>query len=121
MEEGFSFAGKHCSEFGLHYIPDKNARFPSVPDFSMIEAEVTGRDGGYLYGTKVPTRSFDLACYYEGLTIEEVENALRWFSRNQKGKLIFDIRPWVYYEVYVSAKPTGTLWEHDYYDRINYL
>ena len=121
VESGFSFAGKHCSEFGLRYIPDRNDRFPSVPDFSMIDTEVTGRAGGYVYGTKVSARTFDLDCFYEDLSIEQVENIIRWISREQKGRLVFDDRPWVYYDVYVSAKPTGTIWEHDWFDRVNYM
>ncbi len=55
----FSFRGRSCTEFDLHYIPDEGDLFPAVPEWKMTEEEVTGRKGGYFYGTSVGIRTFE--------------------------------------------------------------
>lgn len=57
--EGFSFNGVHCSEFGIHYIPDAVDRVPIMPEYKQIENTVTGRHGGYYYGNQVEPLEFE--------------------------------------------------------------
>lgn len=64
MDE-FTFNGHRCTEFGLHYIPGSKSRWLSTPDWSPIEETVTGRAGGYWYGTEIGIREFALSCYFE--------------------------------------------------------
>ena len=115
MGEEFSFNGKSCTEFGLHYIPDAGARWYDSPDYTMIDDDVTGRNGGYFYGTKVGVRTFKLACYFEENTIEKLEALYRWLSRTAEGKLIFDERPFVYYIVRPMLPSSAQVWWRDAY------
>lgn len=108
--DGFSFNGTHCSEFGIGYIPAPANRMLGVPEYSQIEETVTGRHGGYNHGNQVKIREFKLECYIEGASIETFERMYQWIHRDQAGKLIFDDRPFVYYNVYPSQKPTGKLY-----------
>lgn len=122
MELGFTFAGKSSVEMGLHYIPGRDDMFPSHPAFTVIDDDVTGRDGGYYYGSKVKIREFELPCYYEEIHIEELEAILRWVGRGAKGRLIFDDRPYVYYDVVSSAIPSSaSYYEHSFFDKVTNL
>ena len=55
---GFSFNGHHSGEFSLYYIPSAANRMLSMLDYEISEGTVTGRDGGYYYGTQAKIREF---------------------------------------------------------------
>lgn len=59
---------------------------------------MTSRPGGYWYGNQIDIREFVLECYFEEVDIETYEQMLLWLHREKEGKLIFDDRPYVYYE-----------------------
>lgn len=65
------------------------------------------RDGSIYYGQRAKPREFTLECYFERITIEEFERITQWACGNNKGKLIFDDRPFVYYTVSPMKVPTG--------------
>lgn len=117
----FSFDGKSCTEFGLHYIPDAGDRWYDYPDYDTIDEEVTGRAGGYWYGTRVKVRTFKLPCYFEDTTVEKLEALYRWLSRNKEGKLVFDERPFVYYIVRPLLPSSAQVWWHELQHRLNPL
>lgn len=97
---GFSYRGKNIEDFGaVYYIPNESERGQYALPYDVEEQEVNGRDGAYYYGNRVEPRQFDLRCYYEDLTQQTKEDIMRWFGRNTKGRLIFDDRPGVYYDV----------------------
>ena len=113
MGDEFSFNGHRCTEFGLHYIPGSRERWLSAPEWSTMEETVTGRPGGYWYGTELGVREFDLPCYFEDVSIERLEAIHRWMHRLAYGKLVFENRPEVYYMVRPSEKNEGEVWWHD--------
>lgn len=103
MGDGFSYRGVHCSAFGVGYIPGAKNRLLASASFSPIEETVTGKAGGYHYGSKVDIREFELPCFVEDVTIDMLERMLQWLGRDSYGKLIFDDRPEVYYMVSPSS------------------
>ena len=97
--EGFSYNGKHSDDFHCYFIPDASDRWFASPDFQIYEADDTGKDGGYFYGTRAKVRTFTLKCYYEEITLARREALRRWLDRSTSGKLVFDRRPFVSYDV----------------------
>ena len=110
MTDGFSYGGVHCSKYNITYIPDAKDNWFSSPSFSVYEEEVTRRDGGYYYGNSVKIRKFTLKCYFEEITREMREEIRNWLDRNTKGKLVFDDRPYVYYNVRPTNVTTGEIY-----------
>lgn len=111
---GFSFNGKHCSEFGLFFIPSPANRQQSVPDYDIIESTVTGRDGGYYYRSQTKIRDFSLECYFEGISIETFEKMMVWLHQDAYGDQVFDDRPFVAYSAVVWKRPVGKVYStHD--------
>lgn len=114
MEEitlnGFTFNGKHSSEFGLYYIPSPANRMQNTPDFELREATVTGHHGGYYYGSQAKIREMTLECYFEGITLKTFEDMICWIHSDNKGDQVFDDRPFVVYSAVVWKKPTGKVY-----------
>ena len=108
--DGFSYCGIHCSRYNIGYIPDAKERWFQSPSFTLYEEDVSGRDGGYYYGNNVKIRKFTLQCYFEEITRETREEIRNWLDRNTKGKLIFDERPFVYYNVRPSDVTSGEVY-----------
>lgn len=104
---GFAYRGKNIGDFGeVYYIPDADERGDYALPYKVEEQEINGRDGGYYYGNHVEPREFVLRCYYENLTRQTKEDMLIWFRRDTKGKLVFDDRDWVYYNVIPNERVT---------------
>lgn len=102
---GFSYRGKNIGDFGeIYYAPDASERGEYALPYKVDEQEINGRDGAYYYGNHVEPREFNLRCYYEELTQQTKEDIIRWFGRNTKGRLIFDERNYVYYDVIPNAR-----------------
>lgn len=111
---GFSYGGRNIGSFGeIHYIPDASERGEYALPFKVDEEEINGHDGAYYYGCHVEPRTFNLRCYYEGLTQKTKEEVLRWFQRTANAQLIFDDRKYAYY----IARPYSRVTMEDY--RIN--
>lgn len=109
---GFTYNGIHCSEQGCEYIPKENERWFASPEYSVNQDELDSRDGGYFYGSNVKIRKFEQECFYENITLQQREKIRRWIDRKTSGKLIFDERPFVSYDVRPSKCVTGKLWRH---------
>lgn len=97
---GFSYRGKNIGDFGdIHYAPEASQRGEQALPYEVNEESAGGRPGEYYYGNRVLAREFILRCFYENMTTQAKNDVLRWFGRNTKGQLIFDDRPYVYYDV----------------------
>ena len=105
--EGFTYNGVHCEEMGLTYIPSAKEMFFTAPSYKPITQTVTAHPGAYWYGNDISPREFELPCFYEDITWEQLEDIFQWVDRNSKGKLVFDDRPDVYYLVRPTKEPTG--------------
>lgn len=88
-------------------------RWFASPDFTVDQVEMSDRDGGYFYGTKAKIRQFVLECYFENISIAEREKIRRWLGRDTSGKLIFDSRPFIYYNVRPTRVVDGKAWCHE--------
>lgn len=62
---GFTFDGRHSSEFGCYHVPPAASRGSDMEDYSIVSQEIDGRDGGYYVGHQVGVREIQLECYVE--------------------------------------------------------
>ena len=101
----FSFCGIDIKSLGLEYAPemeDTNV-FKPAETKSYIET-FDGHDGGYFYGAWYEPKEFVLRCFFEDTTIDRgiMTQIYHLFRVGNKGKLIFDRRPWCYYYATVT-------------------
>ena len=108
---GFSYGGRNIGSFGdIFYIPNASERGEYALPFKVDEEEIDGHDGAYYYGVHVQPRTFNLRCYYEGLTRRNKEEVVQYFNRFTYAQLIFDDRPYAYY----LARPYARVTMEDY-------
>lgn len=107
---GFTYNGVHCSTYKCEYVPDGSARWFEDAAFKVYDSDVTWKHGGYYYGNRVNIRQFKLKCYFEEITVAEREKIRRWLGRNTSGRLIFDDRPFIYYNVRPTNVVSGEIY-----------
>lgn len=111
----FYFDGVDCESLGLHYAPEINGNQTYVwnPSASkVLEQQFESHDGGYYYGQSVQPKEFSLRCYYEQTPQEEglMYKVFRFFRKGRRGKLVFERRAWVYYDVVITNVDIGTMY-----------
>lgn len=100
---GFTFDGRHSSEFGLLVVSDGSRYHQNLSsDFSDTIVQVPGRNGGYYFGTQLSMKNFDINCAYEEMTTHMMHSIQRWLYPNKVGWLIFDEMPYKKYLVKIS-------------------
>ena len=107
---GFTYAGVHSGKYNVEYVPDPKARWEASPEFDVYEEDVAGHDGGYYYGNSAKIRRFTLQCFFEDIPMETREDIRSWLGRNTSGRLIFDNKPFVYYNVRPSKIVEGEIY-----------
>ena len=102
---GFTYNGKHSSEFGIVRVSD-GSRFNEnlLPTIQDKTVQVPGGDGTYYFGSFYTQRQFSISFAFNDLTEQELANLRTHFGDKGVHDLIFDECP---YKAY-SAKVTGT-------------
>lgn len=97
---GFTFNGLHCErDLRVKYAPTADERAGFFAKFSVQNEDFDTKDGGIYYDTSLKVLEMDLPCFYEEITRAERERIIRWLERGRRGRLIFDDRPYCYYDV----------------------
>ena len=102
---GFTYNGKHSSEFGIVRVSD-GSRFNEnlLPTMQDKTVQIPGGDGTYYFGSYYTQRQFSVSFAFDALTENELAELKRHFGDKGVHDLIFDEAP---YKVW-SAKVTGT-------------
>ena len=102
---GFTYNGRHSSEFGIVRVSD-GSRFNEnlLPTMQDKTVQVPGGDGTYYFGSYYTQRQFSVPFAFDALTENELAELKRHFGDKGVHDLIFDETP---YKVW-SAKVTGT-------------
>lgn len=108
--DGFSFRGKHISEFGSVYVASAEDLGRIGSSIKIEEETPDGMDGGYWFDVTVEPYVRKFNCVYEDVPKSTLYDILRWFDRRQEGALIFDDRPYAVY----TARPTAEIVFSDY-------
>ena len=104
---GFSFNGKHSSEFGLTAVVPSDMYIENLfADFDDRTVEVQGKDGAYYFGTQIKTKPLRLTVAFDNMNGAQKRNIINWLNPRKIGKLIFDEAPYKYYMVKITAPPT---------------
>lgn len=106
---GFTFNGKHCSEFGLLRVSDGD-RYEDdlVLSLSDESAEVPGGVGHYYWGENIKQREFSISVAYDSVTEKDKRLIRKWLHPDDKlHELIFDEKPYVKYWVKCSKQVTA--------------
>ena len=97
--DGFTYKGIHCSTYGVEYAPSASDRWWDSPKFEIYKKDIPWGNRGYYYGNSVEIREIKIECYFEEITIAQREQIRKWLGRDTSGALVFDERPFVYYNV----------------------
>ena len=102
---GFTYNGRHSSEFGIVRVSD-GSRFDEnlLPTMQDKTVQVPGGDGAYYFGSYYTQRQFSVSFAFDALTENELADLKRHFGDKGVHDLIFDETP---YKVW-GAKVTGT-------------
>lgn len=106
MESGFSFCGVDIKDIGLEYVPElENTYVYSPAEKNVHEETYDGHTGGYYYGAWSQPKEFTLRCLFEDKQIDMgvMANVYELFRVGRVGKLIFNRRPWCYYNARVTS------------------
>lgn len=101
---GFTFDGRHSSEFGLLVVSDGSRYHQNLSsEFSDTVLQVSGRNGGYYFGTQLGMRDFSIDCVFDDMTTKTLLEMQRWLYPNKVGWLVFDETPYKKYLVKISG------------------
>ena len=114
---GFSFCGKHCTDMSCEISNNEETMHAIMDDFSTSSESVDGYDGEYPTGSTVKAREFEIKLLVEDVTDKELNDIGRWLGKGKSGQLIFDHRPYKYYNATVSAPVTQSTYVH--FDAVN--
>lgn len=104
---GFTFAGRHSSEFGLLVVSDGSRYHQnSYNQFSDSTKTVPGKNGGYYFKTQLSQREFNISCVFDNITSHTMHKIQQWLYPDIVGWLIFDEQPYKRYLVKLSSVPT---------------
>lgn len=112
---GFTFCGVPVKNVGLEYSPELSQTYVYRPTTSNIMADTfEAHDGGYYYGHARQPKVFTLKCYYFLTEIRSglMKNVYDLFRIGKRGKLVFDKRDWLYYEVVITKINSEEMYNH---------
>lgn len=105
---GFTFNGKHSSEFKVLRTNDGSDRYQDslIPAISDISEEVPGGIGEYYFGSSYGARDFSINIAYDELSEKDKRLLKQWlYPDHSLHELIFDEKPFVRYWVKLSSAP----------------
>ena len=100
---GFTFAGRHSSEFGILVVSDGSRYHQNFSgSFNDTITNVPGYNGGYYFGTQITMRDFEIKCAFDNMTTHMRDKIQSWLYPNKVGWLIYDEAPYKKYLVKIS-------------------
>ena len=101
---GFSFKGRHSSEFGIVRVSD-GSRYnedllPSIQDKTV---QIPGGHGSYFFSTSFTQKNFPISIAFEDLTEDKFHELRTWLADQVPGELIFDERPYKKYQAKIGT------------------
>ena len=110
MRGGFSFDGIDIAKLGLEYAPSvKDVYVHRTTASNLNEQKFDARPGSYFYGLNVQPKEFKLRCIFQDEHINEgfLTRVISVFHPGKTGRLIFDTRPWCWYNATVTSVDTN--------------
>ena len=103
---GFSFNGRHSSEFNIIRVSD-GSRYQDglVPEMEDMTNNVPGRDGAYFYGSVYKERTFSIKFAFDNVTDDNLRDMRQWLGYDGIASLIYDEFPYKKYMVKITSLP----------------
>lgn len=119
---GFTFNGKHCSEFGLLRTSDGD-RYEDNLVLSLSDSaeDVPGGVGQYYFGENIKQREFNIRVAYDSVTEKDKREIRKWLHPDGKlHGLIFDEKPYIKYWVKCNneVKSKELCFNETYYETV---
>lgn len=111
MKGGFSFCGVDIANIGIEYAPELEDTYVYKPAEAEVHEETfDGHHGGYFYGATVKPKEINLRVFFE----ENIDRGLmsqfyNLFRIGRTGRLVFQRRPWCYYNATVMSVDDSNL------------
>lgn len=104
---GFTFNGRHSSEFHIIRVSQNNAYSDIIlPNSRDVTTEIVGRDGLYHFGSSFEQRQFSISIAFDDLHEKQFSEMTAWLAKKSEGELTFDERPYKTYMGKISSTPT---------------
>lgn len=105
---GFTFNGRHSSEFGLLRVSDGDRYEDSlVPSLSNEAADVPGGPGQYYWGETIKEKTIPVSVAYDNIGEKDKRRIKHWLHPDdQLHELVFDEKPYIKYWVKCSKEVT---------------
>jgi len=104
---GFTFNGRHSSEFRIVRVSQNNAYSETLlPNSRDITTEIVGRDGLYYFGSSFEQRPITIDFAFDDLHEEQFNDMTQWLAAKTEGELTFDERPYKTYMGKINSTPT---------------
>lgn len=104
---GFTFGGKHSSDFGIVRITDGAGLSDSLaPAFQDKTVDVPGKDGSYFLNSFYTTKEFSLDIAYDSVTEKQLRALRKWLDGKEVQELVLDEWPYKTYSAKVKSAIT---------------
>lgn len=111
----FYFDGVDVETFNIYYAPEVNGTDTYVwaPGQSKTQEQIfESHNGGYYFGSNKEPKPFNLRCYYfqTPQTTGLMGDIFKFFKIGRRGRLSFEERPWIYYNVVITNIDINTMY-----------
>ena len=104
---GFTFAGKHSSDFGIIRVINGNRiKEDLFPESADVTQNIEGADGTLYYGTNYKKRDFTVDFAFDNMTEAKKRDMQKWLSIKEPRDLIFDEKEDIKYSAKITGKTT---------------
>lgn len=112
---GFSFRGLHSDDMNVILANNDKEMHILTNDITYSSETVDGYDGAYPVGSQESPIAFEIQIFCEDFTEADLNKIREWFKRDSYGQLVFDHRPYKYYNVRVTSEISPPMYVR--YDR----
>lgn len=103
---GFTFNGRHSSEFGLVRTSSSNRYDRNIlPTMKDKTVEVPGGDGTYYFGSSYTSRPFSISVAFDSMSQEQFDELAVWLGDGKIHELSFDESDYKAYDVKCTGTP----------------
>lgn len=118
---GFTFAGKHSSQFGILSVTSGGRYSRALsPEFNDIIVNVNGSNQTHYFGTVYNRKSWQLSCAFDSITEQELREMKEWLRTDKVLPFSFDELPYIQFYAKVASPPNFQFLTFDdrYGDRV---
>ena len=103
---GFTWRGKHSSEYGIVRVSDGSRYNDTIlPAFQDTTQKMPGSDGTLYWESFYTNKTFPINIAFDHLTEDDYRKLRQWLNGKDRGELVFDEAPYKAYTVKIKDPP----------------